>query len=104
MKDSIRIQKQKDIYEERKKLLKNSHGGITRLTEKETLILYFLFKQRGEVIPKDDLLKIVWGYDKTISTHTLETHIYRLRKKINDGLGEAKFILKTKQGYYLNLS
>ena len=77
---------------------------MIKLTEKETKIINFLYTERGKISSKEVLLKSVWGYDKKISTHTLETHIYRLRKKIERGLGETDLILKNNIGYYLNLS
>ena len=83
--------------------LKNGKGDIIRLTEKEAKIIDFLYKEKGQILPKDVLLKRIWGYNDSVSTHTLETHIYRLRKKIALGLGDTGLILKNKRGYYLNL-
>ena len=82
--------------------IKNVKGQSVRLTEKETDIITFFYKERGKVLSKAVLLKQIWGYSEKISTHTLETHIYRLRKKIQVGLGDKKLILKKKGGYYLN--
>ena len=82
----------------------NSLGESVRLTEKETRIINFLYESRGEVRSKDLILKAVWGYRKTISTHTLETHIYRLRKKLEIGLNEKDLILRSPNGYFLNIS
>ena len=76
---------------------------MVRLTEKEAKIITILCEEEGRVMPKELLLKSVWGYNETISTHTLETHIYRLRKKIELGLGETELILKNNAGYFLNL-
>ena len=91
-----------NYFDSRKNQLRNSEGRVVRLTEKETKIISVLCKQQGRTMPRDVLLKIVWGYDETISTHTLETHIYRLRKKIELGLGETDLILKNNLGYFLN--
>ena len=52
-------------------------------------------------ISKDDILLNVWNYSADADTHTVETHIYRLRKKINDKFIDEKFILNNKLGYYL---
>lgn len=87
----------------RKNEIKNGRGDSVRLTEKETEIITFLHRKKGKILPKEFLLKSIWGYNETISTHTLETHIYRLRKKIEGGLGEKELILKNNNGYYLNI-
>ncbi len=71
------------------------------LTEKETFILNILVKYFPKSVAKDVLLKEVWGYQTNLSTHTLETHIYRLRLKIKT-LKEETLILTTKNGYVLN--
>ena len=53
-----------------------------RLTDKETEIIKFLYRSNGKVVSKIVLLDEVWGYNAGMTTHTLETHIYRLRQKI----------------------
>jgi DNA-binding response OmpR family regulator len=70
------------------------------LTEKETNILKYLYRM-GETVPRETLLNEVWGYNPAVTTHTLETHIYRLRKKIEDG--DAKILLTEDGGYRLGL-
>ena len=87
----------------KKNMLKNSQGQSIKLTEKETKIINFLYEGRGDVSSKDLILRSIWGYKETISTHTLETHIYRLRKKLETGLNEKNLILKNSKGYFLNL-
>ena len=73
-----------------------------RLTEKEKLILETLYHAKTKSVSRDSLLKCVWGYQVSISTHTLETHIYRLRKKLHRA-GEIESILvTTPNGYKLN--
>ncbi len=69
-----------------------------RLTEKETDILKFLHAA-GATVARETLLHEVWGYNPAVTTHTLETHIYRLRKKIEDG--DAKILLTEDGGYRL---
>ena len=71
-----------------------------KLTEKEIEIILFLNKDNlsKKVI---DLQKNVWGYSSDIETHTVETHVYRLRKKISDTFKDNKFILSDDNGYYL---
>ena len=64
------------------KLLVDGNGGKIRLTEKETSILKYLYRAGERVVTRDVLLHEVWGYNAGVTTHTLETHIYRLRQKI----------------------
>ncbi|HWC64339.1 MAG TPA: winged helix-turn-helix domain-containing protein [Rhizomicrobium sp.] len=71
-----------------------------RLTEKETNILKFLH-MAGSTVARDTLLHEVWGYNPAVTTHTLETHIYRLRRKIEENPGEAKILLTEGGGYRL---
>ena len=70
------------------------------LTEKEIQLLE-LFLNKKKPISKDNILLNVWNYSADADTHTVETHIYRLRKKINDKFMDEKFILNNKSGYYL---
>ena len=81
-----------------KKLFKQNDFII--LTEKEIQLLE-LFLDKKKPISKDNILSIVWNYSADADTHTVETHIYRLRKKINDKFMDEKFILNNKEGYYL---
>ena len=74
-----------------------------RLTEMEAKILNFLYNSDVNLIKRDTLLKEVWGYNSEVMTHTLETHIYRLRKKIEtDSIGKNLLISEC-GGYRLNL-
>ena len=70
------------------------------LTEKEIQLLE-LFLNKKKPISKDNILSSVWNYSSDADTHTVETHIYRLRKKISDKFIDEKFILNNKDGYYL---
>ena len=70
------------------------------LTEKEIQLLD-LFLNVNKPISKNKILSSVWNYSPDADTHTVETHIYRLRKKINDKFMDEKFILNNKDGYYL---
>ena len=81
-----------------KKLYKQKN--FITLTEKEIQLLE-LFVERKKTISKDNILSAVWNYSADADTHTVETHIYRLRKKINDKFNDEKFILNNKEGYYL---
>ena len=81
-----------------KKLIKDKNFII--LTEKEIQLLD-LFLAQNKPISKNKILSLVWNYSSEADTHTVETHIYRLRKKINDKFSDLKFILNNKKGYYL---
>ena len=81
-----------------KKLYKQNDFII--LTEKEIMLLEILLENK-DPISKDNILSTVWNYSAEADTHTVETHIYRLRKKINEKFNDEKFILNNKQGYYL---
>ena len=70
------------------------------LTEKEVLLLE-LFLKNKKPISKNYILSSVWNYSPDADTHTVETHIYRLRKKITDKFMDDDFILSNKNGYYL---
>lgn len=83
------------------KLLQTAEGEKIRLTEKETNILKFLHRAKGQPISRDKLLDEVWGYNAQVSTHTLETHIYRLRRKIEADPSDAKLLCTADGGYRL---
>ena len=70
------------------------------LTEKEIKLLELLIENKTPM-SKDKILSLVWNYASDADTHTVETHIYRLRKKIADNFVDDKFILNNKNGYYL---
>ena len=72
-----------------------------RLTEKETNILKFLYRAGGRTVERDTLLREVWGYNAGVTTHTLETHIYRLRQKIEPEPGQARILVTETGGYRL---
>jgi len=83
------------------KILESNEGKSIRLTEKENNILNFLYKNLGNVINRETLLHEVWGYNSKVTTHTLETHIYRLRQKIEDDPSKAYFLITKPGGYKL---
>ncbi len=76
-------------------------GGKIRLTDKEAAILKYLYRA-GKAVPRQTLLEVVWGYNKAVSTHTLETHVYRLRQKIEADPQNARILLTDGGGYRLN--
>ena len=83
-----------------RKLLSKIKKKEINLTEKECDILNYLIKEK-KLIKKTDLLKNIWGFNNKVKTRTLETHIYRLRKKINKNFGIKKFILVENNSYKL---
>ncbi len=83
------------------KLLVDGNGTKVRLTEKETSILKFLYRSGEKVVTRDVLLHEVWGYNAGVTTHTLETHIYRLRQKIERDPSNAEILVTETGGYKL---
>ena len=71
-----------------------------KLTEKETEILWMLLNKIGHQISQKELLKEIWGYDESIETRTLETHIYRIRKKLNS-IGAKEYEIKNIDNSYI---
>ena len=72
-----------------------------RLTEKETAILKYLYRAGHRIIGRDVLLNEVWGYNSGVTTHTLETHVYRLRQKIERDPAKAEILVTEPGGYRL---
>src|SRR5471032_1604885 len=83
------------------KMLVGERGSKLKLTEKETAILRFLYRASHEVVGRDTLLAEVWGYNAQVTTHTLETHIYRLRQKIEPNPAMAAILVTEGGGYKL---
>lgn len=83
------------------KLLLDQSKKKIRLTEKETNILKYLYRAGGKSVGREELLAEVWGYNAGVTTHTLETHIYRLRQKIEPSSAAAKLLLTESGGYRL---
>ncbi len=84
-----------------KLLTEEEDGQKVRLTEKETSILKYLYRAGSKVVSRDTLLSEVWGYNTGVTTHTLETHIYRLRQKIERNPSEAQILVTEPGGYRL---
>jgi DNA-binding response OmpR family regulator len=83
------------------KLLVDEKERKIRLTEKETNILKYLYRADDRVVSRDVLLHEVWGYNAGVTTHTLETHIYRLRQKIEPDPSNARLLVTESGGYRL---
>ena len=93
---SIRVKKYL-MDKNEKKLIKENKSII--LTEKEIQLIE-LFLNNSKPVSKDNILSSVWNYSSDADTHTVETHIYRLRKKISNEFVDNEFILNNKDGYY----
>ncbi len=85
-----------------KQLVEPAKNRRIRLTEKESAILKFLYRAGSKPVARQVLLNEVWGYNAAVTTHTLETHIYRLRQKIEPDPSNARLLLTEGGGYRLN--
>ncbi len=94
---NITIDEMKFLPDEKKIITKNNQ--TIYLTDKETLLLKHLCQNKNKIVPRENLLKYIWGYENNMETHTLETHIYHLRKKLNL---DAKILVNENGGYRLN--
>jgi DNA-binding response OmpR family regulator len=83
------------------KLLVNPKGNKVRLTEKETAILRYLYRAGQRPVSREILLQEVWGYNSGVTTHTLETHIYRLRQKVERDAASPAILVTEAGGYKL---
>jgi DNA-binding response OmpR family regulator len=83
------------------KMLMDEKQRKVRLTEKETNILKYLYRAGPKAVPREELLTEVWGYNAGVTTHTLETHVYRLRQKIEPDPSSARILLTEAGGYRL---
>ena len=81
------------------KLLTLENGQKIRLTEKEAAIIRYLYRADQKVVTRDVLLEEVWGYNSGVTTHTLETHVYRLRQKIERDPSNAEILVTENGGY-----
>ncbi|MBX9595670.1 MAG: response regulator transcription factor [Roseomonas sp.] len=85
-----------------KLLLEAARNRKIRLTEKEAAILKYLYRASGRPVGRQILLNEVWGYNSAVTTHTLETHIYRLRQKIEPDPSNARLLVTEGGGYRLD--
>jgi len=83
------------------KLLLSPKGSKVRLTEKETAILRYLYRAGQKPVSRETLLQEVWGYNSGVTTHTLETHIYRLRQKVEKDAASPSILVTEAGGYKL---
>ncbi len=89
------------LYPARKEILNHRNDEITKLTEKEVAIIKYLYRNKEQIVGKSDLMQEVWGYAADVATHTVETHIYRLRQKVEQDDLSAQLILTSDGGYQL---
>ena len=90
-----------DYFASRWVLVERSTNQIIRLTEKEAEILEYLENSSSAVVSRDELLIEVWGYNSGVTTHTVETHIYRLRQKLEIDPTNAQCLVTAPGGYQL---
>ncbi len=83
------------------KLLTTPKGSKVRLTEKETAILRYLYRAGQQPVSRETLLQEVWGYNSGVTTHTLETHVYRLRQKVEQDAANPSILVTDSGGYKL---
>jgi DNA-binding response OmpR family regulator len=83
-------------------LQETARNRKVRLTDKETNILKFLYRAGGKTVSRQVLLHEVWGYSNSVSTHTLETHVYRLRQKLEADPARPRLLLTENGGYKLD--
>ncbi len=91
------------LYPTRKEILNLRNHETTKLTEKEVSIIKYLYKNKDKIVGKQDLMQEVWGYVADVATHTVETHIYRLRQKVEHDTPSAQLILTSEGGYQLKI-
>lgn len=85
------------------RLLVDASDKKIRLTDKETAILRYLYRSGEKPVGREELLREVWGYNSNVTTHTLETHIYRLRQKIEPEAQSPKLLITETGGYRLQV-
>ncbi len=84
-----------------KEILNLRNNELIKLTEKEVAVIKYLYKAKDKIVSKTDLLQDVWDYNAEVSTHTIETHIYRLRQKVEHDDVDAQLIITENGGYKL---
>ncbi len=85
------------LYPSQREIVDVVTDKVCKLTEKEVAIIKYLYKNAGSYVSKQDLLREVWEYADDATTHTVETHIYRLRQKVEDGREQ---LIETSEGGY----
>lgn len=91
-----------ELHPQAKEILNLRNNELIKLTEKEVAVIKYLYKSKDRIVSKNDLLQNVWDYNSEVTTHTIETHIYRLRQKVEHENAAAQLILTEEGGYKLN--
>lgn len=91
------------LFSLEKELQNTRTNEKVKLTEREVSMLSYLYKTKDKITSKTDFLKEVWGYNPEVSTHTIETHVYRLRQKVEKNENWPQLITTENGGYKLNL-
>lgn len=92
---------QYELHPASKEILNFRSNELIKLTEKEVAIIRYLYKSQNKIVSKNELLQEVWGYSPEVTTHTIETHIYRLRQKVEQDDVSAQLIITEDGGYRL---
>ena len=101
MQDAISIDR--FSYNPRLRILEDQESHTSQaLTEKEAALLLYFWKRKGHEVGRESLVKDIWGYHEDVDSHTLETHIYRLRQKIEEDPKSPELLITTPGGYLLN--
>lgn len=90
-----------ELRPSRKEIFNFLRQETVKLTEKEVAIIQYLYKNDSHIVTKNELLQEVWGYNPDVTTHTIETHIYRLRQKVEHDNSDVPFIITVDGGYTL---
>jgi len=85
------------------RVLQETSGNTIRLTQKETEVLKYLYRAAGRPIARQTLLRDVWGYNHSANSYTVESHIYRLRRKIETDPTRPRFLINKEGGYVLSM-
>ncbi len=96
------IIKEYSLYPVNKEIKSSFTGNVVKLTEKEVAVLKYLYQISPASAGKEELLENVWEYNSDVTTHTIETHIYRLRQKVEQNSG-SQLIITENNGYRLNI-
>ncbi len=94
--------KEYSLYPVKKEIFSSQTQNTTKLTEKEVDIIKYLYQNAPQIASKEELLEKVWEYSTDATTHTVETHIYRLRQKVEKD-GSSQLIITENNGYRLNV-
>ena len=91
------------LYPSRKEIYNKKTKNTVKLTEREVSVIKYLYKNSDKIVLKTDLMQEVWEYSADVATHTVETHIYRLRQKVEQDNPDNQFIVTSEGGYQLKL-